>query len=247
MSESARPPPGWVALLNGDAVDLGDWGRSLKQPFDPYCEQIAHGGGSAWALRSRQFDTLSDADDVRQRAIPLIEQLNGALAVTARAERVTLNGVGRIDEQGECHLTVFASLATGLGRARVTAFATIEIRDQAGNLVPPPPPEPSDPQKWIRLAGQSDIVADMLVFAGRGDNWFDIYKCIELAEKLVGGQHKLRTLLGSSAQQFKQMRKTANFHRHARGERPKTLTTLIEAQSLLWFVVRFVLDQQACQ
>lgn len=83
--------------------------------------------------------------------------------------------------------------------------------------------------------------ADLLVYAGRADNWFDIYNAVELAERIVGGNHELPKRLGSAASQVKAMREMANFYRHPRGFRPTFLTTQDEAVALLAFVVRTVL------
>jgi len=54
-----------------------------------------------------------------------------------------------------------------------------------------------------------DDVADILVFAGRADNWFDIYKTLELVEEWVGRAHHLQKLLGKSYEDYKTMKATA--------------------------------------
>jgi hypothetical protein len=190
-------------------------------------------------LRSRSFDHLQSASEVRERAIPLIQRLNGALGVGGEAEPLDFYGVGCIDDQGGFHVTVFAEAHS---RARAIAIATAEVRDAKGNLIPPPPPEESSTQRWIKAAEGDDDIADMLVFAGRADdNWFDMYKTIELAEKLAGGEHKLRMLLGDASTEYKRMRTTANYYRHARHYRPEILTTLADARPLLSLIVRTVL------
>ncbi len=66
-------------LLIGQDIDLSFWERSLKRPFDPWCERIPQGGSLVLALRSRSFDQAQSADEVRGHAILLIERLNGAL------------------------------------------------------------------------------------------------------------------------------------------------------------------------
>lgn len=165
-------------------------------PFDPWCERMPRNGGFVWALRSRSFDHLQSANEFRTRALTLIAQLNGALGVRDDTEQLNIQGVGRIDNDGQVHFTVFAEINE---RGRATATADAEVRDARGNLVPPPPPEPSAAQKWIKAAEENDDIADMLVFAGRSDNWFDIYKTVELAQKLAGDRNQLRSLLGGSA------------------------------------------------
>jgi hypothetical protein len=237
----AQLSPGWVVQVTGHEFDFSCWERSLRRPFDPWCERIPRDGGFVWALRSRSFDHLQSAGEVRERAIPLILRLNGALGVEGSAEPLNFHGVGRIDDQGGFHLAVFAEC--GHYRARSNLVATAEVRDAKGNLIPPPPSEMSSTQRWIKAAEEDEDIADMLVFAGRADNWFDIYKAVELAQRLAGDRNKLRVLLGKSACECERMWRTANCYRHARpNDPPSILTTLAEARPLLSLIVRTVLD-----
>jgi hypothetical protein len=232
---------GWVVVLTGHDADFSYWERSLKPPFDPWCDRLP---GGRFALRSRSFDDLRSADEVRKRAIPLIQQLNGALGVEARAEPLNFNAVGHIDDYGEINLHVFGELNARIRPFELIATGEIgEIRDADGNLISPAPPQPSNAQRWIAAAAENDQIADMLVFAGRADNWFDVYKATELAEKLAGGEHRLRKLLGASAGEYNRMQRTANFHRHARVKNPpETPITLDDTRLLLSFILRKVLE-----
>jgi hypothetical protein len=229
--------------LGGHNDDLSYWECSLNRPFDPWCERIPRGDGFIWALRSDHFEHLQSAGEVRGRAIPMIARLNGAQAVFGGAETLTFQSVGRIDDQGACHITVFAEANIRLRNDTMVAAA--ELRDGNGNLIPPPPPEPSMTQRWIQNAEENDDIADMLEFAGRANNWFDIYKSVELAKSLVGGRKQLRVLLGGSSAECERMWRTANSYRHARDlNRPPVLTTLEEARPLLFFIVRTVLESR---
>jgi hypothetical protein len=229
---------GWIVRLSGDEFDFKYWEQSLRLPFDPWCDRLPQDG--RLVLRSHRFYDLQSADEVRKRAIPLIQLLNGALGVEVGAEPVGLDGVGRIDDQGEVHLTTFGELNVQLRGFTLTA--TGEVLDSEGNPIPPAPPRPSNPQRWIGAAEKNDQIADMLVFAGRSDNWFDIYKALELAETLAGHRNKLRVLLGASADECERMWRTANSYRHARDKnKPMVLTTLAEARPLLSYIVRTIL------
>ena len=243
---TSPPPPGWLVQLTGHDFDLSYWERSLKAPFDPWCERIRRDESFVFALRSRTFAHAQSANEVRERAIPLIERLNGALGVLVGADPLTFRGVGCMDDKGELTVTVFAE-AHMQGRSMFTTTGgetTVEVRDAKGNLIAPPPPEPSAAQRWAEAAEKDDDIADMLIFAGRADNWFDIYKAIEIAEHLSGGKHKLPKLLGDSRDKCRNMRETANFYRHARTHRPSVLTNLTDAKPLLSLIVRTVLARQ---
>ncbi len=238
------PHPSWIAQLQGDSFDLAYWERSLKPPGDPVLERIPHGDGTVWGLRSSTFDHLQSAEEVRAQAIVLIALLNGALRVKCGAEPLILQSVARIDDGGNFHFNVFAE---GHARGRSMVIGIAEVRDADGNLVPPPAPEPSQAQKWVQAVKHNNDVADMLIFTGRADNWFDLYKALELAESLAGRRpgRKLNALPGEASDEFKRMKRTANMHRHARSEGPRTPMTLAEATALLPFVIRTLLTHLA--
>jgi len=234
-------PRGWIAQVQGHGFDLAYWEQSLRPPFDPVCERIPHGDSTVWGLRSSAFDQLQSAEEVRAQAIMMIARLNGALRAQCGAEPLTLQGVARIDDSGNFHFSVFSEARA---RARSMVTGTSAAHDADGNLVPPPLPEPSQAQKWIQVAEQNDGIGDMLIFAGRSEDWFDIYKALELAQSLAGGRpgRKLHALLGGDGDEFERMWRTANMHRHARCKDPPTIPmTLAEAMSLLPFVIRSLL------
>ena len=235
------PRPGWIAQVQGHSFDLAYWEQSLKPPFDPVCECLPHGDGTVWALRSTMFNQLQSANEVRAQAIILVARLNGALRAQCDADPLTLQGVAHIDDSGNFHFTAFLE---GHARVRSMVTGTLEARDTDGNLVPTPPPEPSQTQRWVPVSEQNNDVGDMLIFTGRADNWFDIYKALELAQSLAGGRpgRKLDELLGSASDEFERMWRTANMHRHARSKnQPTNPMTLDEAMSLLSFVIRTLL------
>jgi hypothetical protein len=230
---------GWFARLSGHDFDLAAWERAFRHPFEPYCERTPHGTESVLGLRSQNFENLHTADDVRIIAMPLIERLNGVMGVIEHVEPLRFDGVGRIDEHGQISTSFFAEIHS---RARATATVTAAVHDANGNIMPARMPEKSTAQKYLEAAEQDDDIADLLVFAGRADNWFDIYKAVELAERIAGGGGKLWPFLGTSAQPCRTMRETANFYRHARAHKPNVLTTLGEARELLSFIVRTLID-----
>ncbi|WP_267360984.1 MULTISPECIES: hypothetical protein [unclassified Methylobacterium] len=61
--------------LHGEPFDLGDWREEFKPPFDP---SIIEGDGGP-VLCSTVFEDAVSADDVWQKAKPLIDMLYGAL------------------------------------------------------------------------------------------------------------------------------------------------------------------------
>lgn len=237
--DAAKPRPGWYALLSGAAVDLDDWCYSLNEPFDPVAEKLPDG---RTALKSRDFEGLTDAEAVRARALILIAGMNGALALWKEARPVQFGGVLRIDADGRQQTTIFAeAVAIELGRCVMRATAVVLGPD--GKPVPPPPPQPSQPQVWNELADLQDDLSDLLDQFGHADNWYDIYKTIEVAAHVVGSKHRLWKLLDPETKACRNLDQTANFYRHARGaQSPKERVSLADAIPLLAWIVRRVFE-----
>ncbi len=232
--------PGWIAQVQGHSFDLAHWEQSLKPPFDPVCERIPHGDSTVCGLRSKRFDHLQSAEEVRDEALVIIAWLNGALSAQCGAEPLILQGVARIDDCSKLHFFVFMEARA---RTRSMMTATLEVRDEHGSINPPPP-EPSQAQRWVRIAEHCNDVADMLTFAGRANNWFDIYKTLDLAQSLAGGRpgRKLHALLGAASDEPERMWRTANMHRHAvRKDAPANPMALADAMSLLPSFIRTLL------
>ena len=236
--DEEKPAPGWYARLAGDSVDLDDWRHSLNEPFDPVALKFPDG---ETVLSSKEFADVPTASEVRERALGLIGRMNGALSLWNGARPIRFAGVYRVDEEGKCHAILFAEAAIELNRCVMRATAVILGPD--GQPLPPSPPTPSKPQDWNQLASSSEDISDLLEHVGRADNWFDIYKTIELAERIAGNERKLVKLLAGSGVDVKRLKRSANFYRHARARRPENPFNLAEARSMISYVAQRVLEQ----
>jgi hypothetical protein len=66
--------PEWLVRLEGEKFDLEDLPSLLCSPENTVIEE-----DSSYYLKSSQFKSLGSADEVRERAIDMIEKLNGAV------------------------------------------------------------------------------------------------------------------------------------------------------------------------
>jgi hypothetical protein len=247
MVESIPPPsPGWIARLYGHRVDLAYWEQRLKE-FAPKCERIPHDGESVWALRSDHFNQLQTARDVRKCAITLIEWLNGALALEGNAEPLRLESVGRIDSNGQISFTNFAEVNSQL--RGMSAAVNVAVGD-----VPPPPPEPSEAQKWVKAAEGNADIAKALKHLGQPTNWYDIWTAYEIIEDDIWdstaesarptGKQPKRVLLKSknwvSSDDLRRFAASCNYHRHGAKEQPTNYekATPQEARQILAQIFR---------
>jgi hypothetical protein len=56
---------------------------------------------------------------------------------------------------------------------------TVTIYDKDGNIIPPPPPQPSEPQALVQAARTDERLEKALHHWCRSDSWFDIYMAVE--------------------------------------------------------------------
>jgi hypothetical protein len=119
------------------------------------------------------------------------------------------------------------------------------VQDAEGNIVPPLPSTPSAVHIWSSIADQNDLVADMFTRFARADNWFDIYKTWEVARKLVGGEKSKTFKSCVHGLKSEDMKRAADYHRHANRPPPPAIMELEEARSVLKHIVHNVMKHVA--
>lgn len=205
--------PGWAVELTGDPLDLNDFRGFLASPFNPWIEDFWTDDGLKTILRSVDWANLTEASDVVRDARRILNRLNGeALLLHSDAKPLSLGQVMRFGPDGKREPILFAATAqfqVTLGRVRFRATAT------TGKPEVPNTPRESLIQKWFREAEADDVRADLFDHIRRADNWYDVYKSMELARRLVGGSQALSVALGPDQKEWNRIWQTANCYRHA--------------------------------
>ena len=192
-------------------------------------------------LRSNDFEGLTEPCEVYERGRILISRLNGAILLFYGDTRpLEIGHVLWIDERGVVQRRYSISSGTSRSISRVRGYSALVGPD--GEEIKQSPQQ-SVPQHWNNLATKNQIVSELLLHFGKADNWYDIYKTIEFSENLAGNKNKLHSLMAGRTQDVKNLRREANFYRHAKANRPDVRPTLEEAKLLLADIVRKVLSQ----
>jgi hypothetical protein len=210
---TSHQTPGWGILLGGEPFDLEDWQEALQQPFDPWVVKTDEG----LVLRSPDLDSATTSSEARDLGMALLAQANGAFSASHKSGMVRLEAVVQFLPDGSRQRYVIAALRITDARDRVRA--TIVATGPDGKPLPSPPPEPSQLQAWLSTAAKDDLLGDALMYFGRGESWFDIYKALECIEEKAGGEARLLSIGWAAAGEIKRLKRTANcFARHRRGK-----------------------------
>jgi len=211
MGDDTASRIGWGAMLGGEEWDLEEWREALKQSFDPWVTE------DGLILRSSSLGPATTGSEAYDLAKALMDQVNGALAVSCTARVVRLEGIVEILCDGtrrRAPVLTSISATERPDKARVM----VDVDGPDGKPKPPLPPEPSETQRWLSITAEDDLLADALTYFGRSEDWFDIFKALEcLIGRFGGGKEGKFIALGwASASKIKLLKQTAGVWRHSR-------------------------------
>lgn len=231
--------PGWAIELTGEKIDLDDLRFHLMPGFDPWIEDYAADDRAIALLRSASWESLQEAPEIKLDATRIVQKLIGLARLFENdAKPVGLGMVLKFGPDGRRLPILFAEtvhLAISGGRVRFRGV---------GVLDPTASPQESKMQRWLRESESDDVRGELLIHTGRADDWYDLYKSMELAERLSGDQKKLNVIPGADSEQWKRVRQTANCYRHAPSPKfplPDSPPTLQDARKFVFSIMYRIL------
>ena len=235
-----KPTHRWGVLIRGHDIDIRSWQSSLVAPFVPYVSDTDFGP----TLWSAAIQDLASAAEAFEAAKALVQSVNSVMFYTMGSRPVEIDGILEVREGGRLSRHVIASMAIVEMRADVVGVGL--AINKYGEVVEQEP-KPSRQQKWLEAAENSDMLSDLLMHGFHRDNWYEMYKALEVLEDISGGERGLINAIGPDGEKVKDLKRNANFyHRHARsrGEKPKKPMERAEARELLTRLIRqaFTLD-----
>ncbi len=168
--------PNWLVRLKGEKFDLEDFPSLLRSPELTVIEE-----NGSYYLKSSDFDSLSSADEVRERAITIIKMLNDAVKFEIHNFRgVSEDGVTLIEDDGIRHHHVYIK-GSITARSKTSANLTATTSKGTQQIAP----RPSNVESLLNLAKDDKAVADALHFF-RENTWINLYKVYEIIKDDVG-------------------------------------------------------------
>lgn len=206
----AKHAPGWAIELIGQKIDLDDCREQLPSGFDPWVEDYESSDSRVLILRSLAWAKFTEAVDMFRDAERLLTWHHGiASLLNTDARPLRLGATMRFDATGKREPIIFASVGHftmkgGRWRGRSAVIGG-----------PPKRAQESTAQRWLKAADSDETRAELLAHISRADNWFDLYKSMELTQRLAGDEPALKIQIGSGWSEWERIRRTANCYRHA--------------------------------
>jgi len=216
--------PKWLVRLKGERSDLEDFPKLLRLSKARVVEE-----DGSFYLESSKFNSLTSAEEVRERGRELIELINGVAKLNEdNFLGISEDAIIRVEDNGKRHGYLFLESSVKIRtktRAQLTAIAADGSEIGAT--------QPSTLESSFEVAQKYNVVAKALSLY-RDETWNSLYKAYETIEGDVGGKIiKNGWAVKSDIDLFTQ---TAQLHRHVAKKKykpPAQPMTLLEARALI--------------
>jgi hypothetical protein len=220
--------PKWRVTLIGDSWDLG----SLAE-----LGVGVTGDGNTFVLYSAEFERFTDASEVRQHAIKLVEMLNGiARIAVGDFDPVEVGAVHGDDGDGTHSVLV-------VDKVRVRARAKVRIVDATtGSPVVTTTPS-GVPASWVSIAARDQNVRQALRLIAGAVDPVNLYRVFEVIRADVGGEDQVVTKGWATRSGIRRFRHTVNSvnalgdaarHGAEPGQPPADPISVPEAAAFVW-------------
>jgi len=224
--------PKWLVRLKGERFDLEDFPKLLRSPEIKVVEE-----NGSFYLESSEFNSLTLAEEVRERGRALIKLINGVSKFNRdNFLGISEDAITRVEDDGKRHHYLFLE-GTATIRTKVSAQSTVIAADGSEKVAT----QPSALESLLEVAQKHNVVADALSFY-RDDTWISFYKAYEIIRDDVGGKHQIiknGLSVDSDINRFKQTAQSraalGDSARHASKKYtpPAKPMTLLEARALI--------------
>ena len=224
--------PKWLVRLKGERFDLEDFPKLLRSPEVRVVEE-----NGSFYLESSEFNSLTSAEEVRERGRALIKLINGVTKFNRDSFLgISEDAIIRVEDDGKRHGYLFLEEAITI-RTKVSGQLTVIAADGSEKVAT----QPSALESLLEMAQKHNVVAKALSFY-RGDTWSSLYKAYEKIRDDVGGKHQIIKngwAVNSDINRFTQTVQSeaaiGDSARHAskKYKPPAQPTTLLEARALI--------------
>jgi hypothetical protein len=221
----------WSVIISGDRSDLEELCKYFNSPQLCITQQ-----GKDFILKSTDFNLLTDANEVKNKACEIAPLINGAARLVLEMKKsLAVDCVVQATDNGKRNLFIFPNAAaTGFsaGKPIVGVDGVVQEESQLEPI-----------SRWVAAARRDTNVAKALRLSGVGvHDWISLYRIYEVVENDVGGISNISKKGWATRRAIERFKHTANSpgaigdeSRHGKqaSKPPKAPMTLSEAKSLL--------------
>lgn len=190
----------WFVSIIGDSNDLDELSKSLKSP-----ELSISYDGESYILKTDEFNSLDDAEKVRNRAVEIISLINGAAGLTLGIRTpIEVSHVVKLNDEGTRNVSVDISNTMTV---RDSISMSIHRDDGTIEKIHQCDPIPN----WLSTAKKDNSVAKALRLFGSGAyDWVNLYRIYEVIEDDMGGLKNIVKEGWVTEKMIKHFKHTAN-------------------------------------
>lgn len=224
--------PKWLVRLKGERFDLEDFPKLLRLSEVKVVEE-----DGLFYLESSEFNSLTSAEEVRERGRVLINLINGVTKFNRdNFLGISEDAIIRVEDDGKRHGYLFLESSVKI-RTKISAQLKAIAADGSEKVAT----QPSALESLLEVAQKYNMVADALSFY-RDGTWSSLYKAYEKIRDDVGGKHQIIKngwAVNSDINRFTQTVQSedaiGDSARHAskKYKPPAQPTTLLEARALI--------------
>jgi hypothetical protein len=237
----------WLVDLHGKKPDLDQVCALCNLP-----EANVFRTGGQYYLRSAEFSHLRSAQDVFDRAVDIIDSINGCVFLfDPHFNAIESNSVTEICEDGSKRGYVFLT-AVLRSRSR-TSTATLTLLDSVNNETDSRDTSPVE--NTLRLMRQNAEIARALRFL-RVDDWISLYKIFEIVKEDVKEEDQICQRRWVTKKDLIRFRRTAQSpaalgdkarHGIQSGTPPEDPMDISEARSMIRQMVKCWIDSKSAK
>ena len=192
----------WKIQLVGDDFDLKELERSFSDVVGVSIKKEDDG----YYLSSVEFDSCNKSEEVKNKALDILDVLNGAKTLSLGGNKVITYG-GIIKEKHDGTREVFVELSDTIN---LRDSVSIVVTDSEGKIIKDVHPADSVPG-WLTVGLRNESAKRALrIYGKERHTWAGLYKIYEIIEDSVGGLDKILERDWATRSSIKRFKHTAN-------------------------------------
>ena len=195
----------WKIQLAGDDLDLKELEKSFSNVGDLSILSITK-EKDGYYLSSSKFDSCNTVEEVKNKAVDILDVLNGAKTLSLGGNKLITYGA-IVKEKHDGTSEVFVELSDTI---TLRDSVSIVIKDSKGKIIEEVHPADSVPDWLVIGLSNKSAKRALRIYGKERHTWAGLYKLYEIIEDSVGGLDKIVKKGWATKSSIKRFKHTAN-------------------------------------